>query len=151
MTDYRKLEQTLREVGAAALTRLPDEPVELYRRLTCVAGLVREARAVLRAQDAAGRVAHLVFQDDTGCARAVPLAGETLVGRDPAAQVRMTDPHFSRRQFRILPTPEGPVLEDLHSRNGTRVNGRLETERRLLDGDLIEVGRQVLVFLGPIV
>ena len=60
------------------------------------------------------------------------------------------DPMLSRRHIRIdLSGPE-PTLEDLHSRNGTQLNGRpLVGRATLKDGDRIRIGTQELVFLIP--
>lgn len=81
----------------------------------------------------------------------VDLAGdEILVGRGSNAQVTIDDPMLSRRHIRIdLSGPE-PRLEDLHSRNGTQLNGHPVIGRATLkDGDRIRIGTQELVFLMP--
>jgi DNA-binding winged helix-turn-helix (wHTH) protein len=52
--------------------------------------------------------------------RRLPLvAGENIVGRDAAVQVRLDDPAVSRRHARIVVSGSGAVLEDLRSKNGT--------------------------------
>lgn len=53
--------------------------------------------------------------------------------------------YLSGRHARLLRTPEGWVVEDLQSRNGTLVNGRLTTRAALQPGDVIDVGRVFLV------
>jgi pSer/pThr/pTyr-binding forkhead associated (FHA) protein len=53
--------------------------------------------------------------------------------------------YLSGRHARLLRTPEGWVVEDLQSRNGTLVNGRLVTSALLESGDVIDVGRVFLV------
>ncbi len=71
------------------------------------------------------------------------------IGRDTACSVTIDDPMMSREHVRIdLSGPE-PILEDLHSRNGTVLNGRsLIGEAKLKDGDRIRLGTQELVFLA---
>jgi len=54
-----------------------------------------------------------------------PLApGDHLVGSAPEAQVRIASPAVSRRHARLSVAPEGVRIEDLGSRNGTRIDGR---------------------------
>ena len=65
-----------------------------------------------------------------------------LVGRSPLAQLQLReDPHFSRNHFRLEVKPPTCYLMDLHSRNGTFVNGDRVTERFLQDGDIISGGK----------
>ena len=53
----------------------------------------------------------------------------------------------SRRHARIVVSPEKAVIEDLGSRNGTRVNDALiDRPVELKNGDRIGVGPAVLVF-----
>lgn len=65
-------------------------------------------------------------------------------------QVTIDDPMLSRRHIRIDLSGHEPTLEDLHSRNGTQLNGRpLVGRAALADGDRIRIGTQELVFLAP--
>ena len=81
----------------------------------------------------------------------VDLAGdEVVVGRGSMGHVTIDDPMLSRRHIRIDLSGAEPTLEDLHSRNGTQLNGRLLVGRATLkDGDRIRMGTQELVFLVP--
>jgi DNA-binding winged helix-turn-helix (wHTH) protein len=67
--------------------------------------------------------------------------GSNVLGRDRECAVRVDSATVSRRHARIVVAPEETTVEDLRSKNGTRVNGR-RVERRvaLRDGDRIEVG-----------
>jgi DNA-binding winged helix-turn-helix (wHTH) protein len=80
--------------------------------------------------------------------RALPLAdGGNIVGRVQAANVRISDPAVSRRHARIVVAPGGAILEDLVSKNGTRLNGkRISGPVSIEDGDEIEVGGAKLIF-----
>ncbi len=71
--------------------------------------------------------------------------GETVIGRDPRCRVRIHAPCVSRRHARLFVSEHELSIEDLGSRNGTRVNGsRLRGERRLEARDEISLGsRQV--------
>jgi DNA-binding winged helix-turn-helix (wHTH) protein len=68
-------------------------------------------------------------------------AGENVVGRDPGVQVWLDSPSVSRRHARITVDGDRVILEDLQSKNGTRVCGlRISAPRRLADGDEIRFG-----------
>ena len=75
---------------------------------------------------------------------------EVVVGRGSIGHVTIDDPMLSRRHIRIDLSGNEPTLEDLHSRNGTQLNGRALVGRATLkDGDRIRIGTQELVFLIP--
>lgn len=78
------------------------------------------------------------------------LGDEIIVGRGSMGQVTIDDPMLSRRHIRIDLSGSAPTLEDLHSRNGTQLNGHpLVDLATLTDGDRIRIGTQELVFLAP--
>ena len=67
--------------------------------------------------------------------------GETVIGRDWAAAVRIDAPSMSRRHARIHVNSGRATIEDLGSKNGTIVAGRrLRAVRELADGDQIVFG-----------
>ncbi len=71
----------------------------------------------------------------------LPLAGPVLFGRSADCTVRVPDPFVSGHHSRLTPGPEGPILEDLGSRNGTWIGqDRLQGPVRLRDGDHFAVG-----------
>jgi DNA-binding winged helix-turn-helix (wHTH) protein len=73
--------------------------------------------------------------------------GENLLGRDEDAVVWIDDPLVSRRHARIVIDETGAVLEDLGSKNGTRLRGRrIESPSNLADKDLITVGPASMIF-----
>ena len=72
-----------------------------------------------------------------------------ILGRGTTCSVTIDDPMMSREHVRIDLSGPKPVLEDLHSRNGTVLNGRpLIGQANLQDGDRIRIGTQELVFLA---
>ncbi len=83
-----------------------------------------------------------------GAYREVALGdGENLLGRDAGAAVSIDDATVSRHHARIVVHDGGAVLEDLGSKNGTRLNGaRIVSSRPLADGDEIRVGPAALTF-----
>ena len=80
--------------------------------------------------------------------RQIPLtAGENVVGRDPAVQVWLDSTSVSRRHARIVIAGERVTVQDLKSKNGTRVKGRpAENPVPLTDGDEISFGSITVTF-----
>ena len=80
--------------------------------------------------------------------RQIPLlAGENILGRSAEARVPLDLGRVSRHHARIVVQEGKAFLEDLGSKNGTFVGGRLLTEpAELTDGDEICIGAVVLVF-----
>ena len=78
---------------------------------------------------------------------------ELVIGRAAAgseALVALVDPTVSRAHARLVRGPEGYVVEDLGSANGTALNyARLGAPRLLADGDLLKLGSTVLVYRTP--
>jgi DNA-binding winged helix-turn-helix (wHTH) protein len=73
--------------------------------------------------------------------------GENLIGRAPDSVLFVNDSSVSRRHARIVIDNSGAVLEDLGSKNGTLVRGKLISgKRRLADKDPIQIGPVHLVF-----
>lgn len=126
----------------------PREPTELDQRLPS-----RQARTV------AAPMLFVVLEGNrplVGGAR-YALAGidEVVIGRGErrgvtrtraTATLTLTLPSavLSGRHARIVRSPEGWVVEDLQSRNGTLVNGKLVERAVLRPGDLVDVGRVFL-------
>lgn len=72
---------------------------------------------------------------------------EVIVGRSPECHVTIEDPLVSRQHARIRFVDGAPLVSDLGSRNGVRVNGeRINGEVELKDGDRLRLGTQELVF-----
>jgi hypothetical protein len=73
--------------------------------------------------------------------------GDTLIGRGPDCRVTLVDPLVSRHHARIRNDGSCSTIEDLGSRNGTRVDGKLLRGAHVLaDGNRIRIGTQELVF-----
>jgi serine phosphatase RsbU (regulator of sigma subunit) len=84
--------------------------------------------------------------------RFVPLQKELFtIGRRTAADLQIASTDVSRDHAEILNNGKQYILRDLGSRYGTFVNGEQVTERTLLSGDRIRLGRTEsveLVFQG---
>jgi len=73
--------------------------------------------------------------------------GSAMVGRAPDAAVRIDSMDVSRHHARIVVSWGVATIEDLGSRNGTRLNGVGITSVGVLsDGDIIGIGPAMLVF-----
>lgn len=80
------------------------------------------------------------------------ILGEMVFGRVDTDKCYPSDTLISRRHFRLRPTTEGVLIEDLGSTNRTKVNGKLlkaSALYKLKSRDLIEFGQQkVQIFIG---
>ena len=78
------------------------------------------------------------------------IQGSILIGREEGCEIIITNRQVSRSHARLLPTNAGVLLEDLTSKNGTRLNGQPVTAPVLLqDGDVIQIAlAQQFVFLS---
>ncbi|NRA31976.1 MAG: FHA domain-containing protein [Polyangiaceae bacterium] len=77
--------------------------------------------------------------------------GDCILGRSPACLIVLSAQQISREHAVICLRGEALQIEDLGSRNGTAVNGRLLTGmRRLYPGDIIEIGSERLEVLRKV-
>jgi DNA-binding SARP family transcriptional activator len=76
----------------------------------------------------------------------VLLGPRTTIGRHPSNAVVLDDPKVSREHAVIRAADDGFVFTDLHSTNGSFVNGARVDEVALSDGDCIGVGDREFVF-----
>ena len=92
-------------------------------------------RVTLRVLDGADR--GQVFEE---------LEPPVTIGREEGNSVQLNDERISRFHLKIQEDQNKLVLTDLESTNGTRVNGE-DTQLRILRfGDVISLGRSVLLF-----
>jgi len=92
-------------------------------------------RITLRVLDGADR--GLVFEE---------LEPPITIGREEGNSVQLNDERISRFHLKIQEDQQKLVLTDLESTNGTRVNGEDIQLRILRFGDVISLGRSVLLF-----
>lgn len=63
-----------------------------------------------------------------------------VLGRDPDCEIIIPLRQVSRHHTQIFPGPEGTMVEDLESKNGTYLNGKLLLESAILeDGDELQI------------
>jgi pSer/pThr/pTyr-binding forkhead associated (FHA) protein len=101
-------------------------------------------RPLILSTPGASHLAHWVIVDDL---RVGLQAGENLIGRDPSAEVWLDLAAVSRRHARIVVEGQDARLEDLGSRNGTRLGDRqIDSTSALQDGDVIRIGSARIVY-----
>jgi pSer/pThr/pTyr-binding forkhead associated (FHA) protein len=74
------------------------------------------------------------------------LATPVTIGREEGNSVQLNDERISRFHIKIQEDQGKLVLTDLESTNGTRVNGEDVQLRILQFGDVIAVGRSILLY-----
>lgn len=73
---------------------------------------------------------------------------EITVGRETDCGISLQSERLSRHHFAVCRTPTGWVVNDLQSKNGTRVNDELIATHRLVPGDIIQAGSLLFLFLS---
>ena len=85
-------------------------------------------------------MAHLVITSGQLEGRRIEVSEELVIGRENV-DVEIDDAELSRRHFAIRPVAGGLEVEDLGSRNGTRVDGtRIDGPTRVRHGAVLTVG-----------
>lgn len=83
----------------------------------------------------------LILLAGGGPGRIYSVTEEVVIGRDRRSTIWLPGSDVSRRHARVSRQPTGEVeIEDLDSRNGTRVNGALVGKATLRSGDTIDIG-----------
>ena len=91
----------------------------------------------------------LIYREPRQQVRAQSIANQLTMGRDKDCTISIPDrQEISRKHFEIVSQDGHFVLKDETSRNGTKVNGSVTRRRELLNGDLIEAGGVVFVFVA---
>ncbi len=87
----------------------------------------------------------IIVENDVAEARYFTSERITM-GRDVGSSVRIASKAASRRHCQVEQLPGAVKVVDLNSQNGTRVNGQRVTQKKLKEGDRIEIGRAVIYF-----
>jgi pSer/pThr/pTyr-binding forkhead associated (FHA) protein len=74
------------------------------------------------------------------------LQAPITIGREEGNSVQLNDERISRFHLKIQADQDNLVLTDLESTNGTRVNGEDTHLRILRYGDVVSLGRSILLF-----
>jgi pSer/pThr/pTyr-binding forkhead associated (FHA) protein len=92
-------------------------------------------------------VAKLVIQQKGKPPRSYSLETHTtILGRGRDCGLILPDISVSRHHAQVVQEKEGPIIHDLGSQNGTSVNASRISNHKLENGDVIQIGKFVLVF-----
>jgi chromosome segregation ATPase len=87
------------------------------------------------------QVARLLVRTEGDSGIVHVLGRRTSIGRTADNDMRIEADFISRHHAVVLATTTGTVIEDLHSTNGVFVNGVKVSRHRLVEGDLVTIGR----------
>jgi hypothetical protein len=94
-------------------------------------------------------VSKLVLYMPDGTLHDIPLDKERVtIGRRPDNDVCLPYPAVSGEHAQVVTILDDSFLEDLGSTNGTLVNGKAIVKHFLRDNDLIDIGRQRLIYFS---
>jgi len=97
-------------------------------------------------------MACIVFKLEDGSTINTPLDVDLLtLGRAEDSMVQLADPSVSSRHATIKAKPDGFYVQDLGSRNGTRLNDVVIEEALLKDGDRVAFGDVAAFFYSDTV
>lgn len=87
-------------------------------------------------------VTNLIIEDEEGSTTLVPLENNAItIGREEGNTIQLTEQNVSRHHARLSPTPDGWMIEDVHSYNGIKINGvDIKEPAYVREGDLIQIG-----------
>lgn len=74
-----------------------------------------------------------------------------VLERAASCDYRIEDVTVSSRHAELIRLGDDWLIRDLHSRNGTRVNGWLVDEEMLRAGDTLTLGSTIFLFRPPFV
>lgn len=111
-------------------------------------GAAGRSGGVSRQRTLSGRIACFTL-DDTN-STSYPLFDDVqTIGRGRQNTIRIDDKSVSSSHARITQTPDGHMIEDLGSSNGTFVNGKRIEQAILKDRDRLRLGTVFMVYMIP--
>ena len=78
------------------------------------------------------------------------LRNRLIVGRDSVCDIIIPSRQVSRQHARFTLSPRGVILEDMQSKNGTHLNGKMIEDKTMLqDGDVVQIAlAQQFIFIS---
>ncbi len=95
------------------------------------------------------RSAELIVVDGLRAGDRFFVSKQLVIGRSSRCDISLPSQLVSRSHAEIIPTPDGFLLKDMSSANGTILNGKLVAESRLRHGDQICLGDVTIRFQLP--
>jgi len=106
-----------------------------------------ELHVMKRADPNSSAIANFDLTTMRGPMRSYELLPEMTIGRSRECDIFLEDLAVSRLHATIHQLPDGGFeIEDHHSATGTYVNGLRITHYRLLEGDIVQIGSNMLTF-----
>ncbi|MCM3876431.1 MAG: FHA domain-containing protein, partial [Thermoanaerobaculia bacterium] len=87
-----------------------------------------------------------LLEDDEPVKEFLLKQGVSVIGRLAQSDIQLPSPDVSRRHAQVTVGADGCFVSDLGSENGVKVNGHLVENHRLVDGDVVVLGKQRLIF-----
>jgi hypothetical protein len=144
MVDLRDRVTTIAEGRSSGLHLVPSPPPPAANvQDEVLAPLPSAALAILPPPAANPRLIPVESVDGTDF---FPLGDKSVVGRNPDSDLQLPVGTVSRRHAEVERVEDGWMVRDLHSENGTWVNGERIWERRIVDGDEVQFGTVRLLF-----
>lgn len=144
MVDLRDRVATIAEGRSSGLHIVPNPPPPAANLQ--VELLAPVPSAVLASPPPAADQPRLIPVESGDGADFFALADKTVVGRNPESDLRLPVGTVSRRHAEVERVEDGWMVRDLHSENGTWVNGERIWEHRIVDGDEVQFGTVRLLF-----
>ena len=94
----------------------------------------------------------LMILSGPGAGSTAPLIGHSAtIGREPECDLQVLDSEVSRLHAKVTVRDGVAVIDDLHSSNGTYVNGeRILDRKTLAPGDRIQIGEATIELTSPV-
>jgi hypothetical protein len=110
--------------------------------------VLRPVRPVAAVADRASGRLVVMQSPELAEGTSIEIGRDLVAGRDENLEIPLgADGYASGRHARFARGQEGDVVEDLHSTNGTYVNGdRVTGMRRLVAGDVVTIGQTQLTY-----
>ncbi len=98
-----------------------------------------------------GSDGELIILSGPGAGTATAVTGSATIGREPECDLQVLDPEVSRRHAKVAIRDGRASVDDLHSANGTYVNGgRILAPYTLAPGDQIQIGEATIQLTSPV-
>jgi pSer/pThr/pTyr-binding forkhead associated (FHA) protein len=124
-----------------------DEHTIAFRAVEGTEGTAEEDLSVHLADVPVGTGLLMVRRGPNAGAKFVLDQDVTTAGRHPASDIFLDDITVSRRHAEFLRRPEGYIVRDVGSLNGTYLNRERTESGMLANGDEVQIGKFKLVFL----
>ena len=165
MLSVRDDQFTLVDLGSASGTRIGDHRISGRQVGAGSAIVIGQTRLSLVSVDAfqggpssgatmvgspSGSSLSLVAQSGPDAGKSFLLtSAQNIIGRDPSAQVVLSDPTVSRRHAMLRVDADRTTLSDLGSQSGTQFDGEIIAGVRVSIGDRVAVGQSEFTLMRP--